>query len=653
MTSKETQDLDPVTFEVLKNSFITAVDQMAEQMLRTCYSFVIYNRDFSNALHDAEGNCVAQGNADIAVHVGTLHYTCKDVIRVFGGDMYPGDVYAINDPYAGGTQFSDVRLIRPIFDEEVLIGFSQSNGHWSDLGGSVPGSFNVAAHEMFGEAVRITPVRLFHKGRFCSDVANMIAANTRDPASIIGDIHSQAQATQVAEREVQRLVAKYGRDQVLQGMREVQDYVERSVRQRIADLPDGTWQAVDYIDRDPGAGEGMIPIHVKMTIKGDEILYDFEGSHPTIASIYNSADGATFSAVAAGMKTFFPELPLNSGFYRPLQVTAPDNSVVSAKWPVAVTGFLMPFEKIMNAIFEMWSQIIPERAIACAFNLEYLLAGGNDLRKPDRPIYMFYEWLPGGWGGRNGKDGSDVTTACFGTGLMSQPSEGNERVNPTRADEFQIMQDSPGPGKWRGGAGVIKGSTLLEADNTVISYICDRERAVVWGIEGGLPSMPHGLMIEHSDTGEEKWLGSVFSNYKIKSGDRFTRPTAGGGGFGDPLERDPEQVLEDVIDDYVSVKRAERDYGVVIEAVDPDMLDYRIDVAATEAARTDIRQNRKAWARTDPAKVSELYRAGEIDQLDAVRRYAVILDWGTGELMPKSTDQFRESFERRAVAHWG
>ena len=133
----------------------------------------------------------------------------------------------------------------------------------------------------------------------------------------------------------------------------------------------------------------------------------------------------------------------------------------------------------------------------------------------------------------------------------------------------------------------------------------------------------------------------------------FTRPTAGGGGFGDPLERDPEQVLEDVIDDYVSVKRAERDYGVVIEAVDPDMLDYRIDVAATEAARTDIRQNRKAWARTDPAKVSELYRAGEIDQLDAVRRYAVILDWGTGELMPKSTDQFRESFERRAVAHWG
>jgi N-methylhydantoinase B len=574
------------------------------------------------------------------------------VIRVFKGDMYPGDVYAINDPYAGGTHFSDVRLIRPIFDEETLIGFSQSNGHWSDLGGSVPGSFNVAAHEMFGEAVRITPIRLFHKGKFCADVANMIAANTRDPASIIGDIHSQAQATQVAERELQRLVGKYGRDQVTQGMDAVQDYVERAVRQRIADLPDGTWEAVDYIDRDPGAGEGMIPIHIKMTIKGDQIVYDFEGSHPTISSIYNSAHGATFSAVVAGMKTFFPDLPLNSGFYRMVEVKAPKNSVVSAEWPVAVTGFLMPFEKIMNAIFEMWSKIMPERAIACAFNLEYLLAGGNDLRKPDKPIYMFYEWLPGGWGGRNGKDGSDVTTACFGTGLMSQPSEGNERVNPTRADEFQIKQDSPGPGKWRGGAGVIKASTLLEAENTVMSYICDRERAVVWGVEGGLPSMPHGLMIKHADTGEEKWLGSVFSNYKIKSGDKFTRPTAGGGGYGDPMERDPERVLQDVIDEYVSIRRAELDYGVVIKVIDADMLDYEIDAAATEKARAHIRANRVGWARMDPEIVSDMYRKGEIDEMDAVRKYAVILDWGTGELMPNSTRQFRESFEKRSVAHW-
>ncbi len=644
--------LDPVTFEVLKNSFITTVDQMAEQMLRTCYSFVIYNRDFSNALHDADGNSVAQGNYDIAVHVGTLHNTCKEVIRVFEGDMAPGDVYAINDPYAGGTHFSDVRLVRPIFDEDTLIGFAQSNGHWSDLGGSVPGSFDVTARDMFREGLRITPVRLFRQGRFCSDVANMIAANTRDPASIIGDIHSQAQATQAAERELLRLTKKYGRDKVTRGMGEVQDYVERAVRKRLAELPDGTWETVDYIDRDLGGGEGMIPIRIKMTIKGDAVHYDFTGSHATIASMYNSAPGATFSAVVAGMKTFFPDLPLNSGFYRMIRVTAPKNSVVSAEWPVAVTGFLMPFEKIMNAIFEMWSQIMPERAIACAFNLEYLLAGGRDARKSEKPIFMFYEWLPGGWGGRNGKDGADVTTACFGTGLMSQPNEGNERVNPTRTTEFQIKRDSAGPGKWRGGVGVQKTSLLLEAEGAVMSYICDRERAVVWGVEGGLPSMPHGLTIRRAGEDTDKWLGSVFSDYPVYTGDEFARPTAGGGGFGDPLERDPEHVMEDVIDDYVSIERAKVDYGVVVKAIDPDLCKYEIDAAATQAARAEIRANRKDWARMDPHAVSARYKAGEIDSLDAVRRFAVILDWESGEVLEKTTAQFRESFEKRSVAHW-
>ncbi|MBD0415279.1 hydantoinase B/oxoprolinase family protein [Oryzicola mucosus] len=646
------QSLDPVTFEVLKNSFITTVDQMAEQMLRTCYSFVIYNRDFSNALHDADGNSVAQGNYDIAVHVGTLHNTCKEVIRVFEGDMAPGDVYAINDPYAGGTHFSDVRLVRPIFDEDKLIGFSQSNGHWSDLGGSVPGSFDVTARDMFREGLRITPLRLFQRGRFCSDVANMIAANTRDPASIIGDIHSQAQATQAAEREVLRLVKKYGRDQVTRGMEEVQDYVERAVRKRLSELPDGTWETVDYIDRDLGAGEGMIPIRIKMTIKGDQIHYDFTGSHHTIASMYNSAPGATFSAVVAGMKTFFPDLPLNSGFYRMIEVTAPKNSIVSAEWPVAVTGFLMPFEKIMNSIFEMWSKIMPERAIACAFNLEYLLAGGRDARKPEKPIFMFYEWLPGGWGGRNGKDGADVTTACFGTGLMSQPNEGNERVNPTRTTEFQIKQDSAGPGKWRGGVGVQKTSLLLEAEGAVMSYICDRERAVVWGVEGGLPSMPHGLTMKRAGEETDIWLGSVFSDYPVHTGDEFARPTAGGGGFGDPLQRDPAKVMEDVIDDYVSLARAKTDYGVVIREIDRDLCQYEIDADATEACRADIRAKRKDWARTDPGEVARRYKSGEIDSLDAVRHYAVILDWETGEVLPKTTEQFRESFEKRTVAHW-
>ena len=644
--------LDPVTFEVLKNAFITSVDQMAEQILRTCYSFVIYNRDFSSALHDAKGECAAQGNQDIAVHVGTLHFTCQEVIRHFEGDMHEGDVFAINDPYAGGTHFSDVRLIRPIFADGEIIAYSQSNGHWSDVGGSVPGSFDVSAKEMFKEGLRITPVRLYSKRKLCRDVAHLIASNTRDPASIIGDIQAQAQATQVCEREIQRLVGKYGRNTVVTGLASVQDYVERSVRQRLASLPDGEWETVDFIDRDPTGGEGLIPIRIKLTIKGDKAIYDFTGSHPTIGSIYNSAFGTTFSAVAAGMKTFFPDLPLNSGFYRCFEIIAPEGSIVDAKWPIAVTGFLMPFEKIMNGIYEIWSRLMPERALACAFNLEYLLTGGLDARTPDKPIFMFYDWLPGGWGGRNGKDGVNVTTACFGTGLMSQPVEGQERANPILTTECEILRDSPGPGKWRGGAGITKVSRMLQAEKAVISYICDRERAIVWGIEGGLPSMPHGLTIKRSNAEKEERLGSVFSDVPISEGDVFGRPTAGGGGFGDPLERDPALVVEDVKDDYVSTERAAIDYGVVIKTIDAELCEYEVDKDATAALRAEIRATRVADARLAPEIVAQRYRDGELGPLDAVRKHAVILDWGSGELLPRSTQQFREVFERRSVAKW-
>ncbi len=646
------QTLDPVTFEVLKNAFITSVDQMAEQVLRTCYSFVIYNRDFSSALHDAEGNCVAQGNQDIAVHVGTLHFTCKAVIEAFKGRMKPGDVYAINDPYAGGTHFSDVRLIRPIFSSGRVIGYSQSNGHWSDVGGSVPGSFDVLAREMFKEGLRITPVKLWSEGEFCADVAHMIASNCRDPESIIGDMQAQAVATQVCEREILRLVDKYGLSAVEAAMAEVQDYVERAVRQRLAALPDGTWSTQDWVDRDPAGEEGLIPIKVKMIIKGDKAYYDFTGSHGTIASIYNSAEGATFSAVSAGMKTFFPDLPLNSGFYRAFEIEAPEGSIVDARWPVAVTGFLMPFEKIMNSIYEMWSDIIPERAIACAFNLEYLLAGGMDTRGEQEQLFMFYDWLPGGWGGRNGKDGSNTTTACFGTGLQIQPVEGQERAIPVITTEFEIQQDSGGPGKWRGGAGVRKTSILLDCDKAVLSYVCDRERAVVWGIKGGLPSMPHGLHLVRNGTDHEHWLGSIFSDEPIFKGDVFSRPTAGGGGYGDPLERDPKAVLEDVIDEYVSIERAKKDYGVVIRPIDPEVCEYEIDETASEIERNNIRRARAGWLAADPESIAEAYRKGKVDQYDAVRRHAVVLDWNTGELLPKSTAQFREMFRVRSAAAW-
>ncbi|WP_416444601.1 hydantoinase B/oxoprolinase family protein [Leucobacter sp. HNU] len=646
--------LDPVTFEVLKNAFATSVDLMSEQILRTCYSFVIYSRDFSSALCDKHGNTVMQGSGDIAVHVGTLHFQAKAVIEEFGDDIHPGDVFAINDPYRGGTHFNDVSFVRPVFSEGRIIAFAQNKGHWADIGGKVPGSFDVSAAEHFGEGLRITPIRVWSQGRFLHDVAQLLVANTRAPEQALGDLHAQSEATAVCEREVLRLVERYGTETVELAMQETQDYVERTVRRRLAELPRGRWETVDYLDLDPGKPEGLVPVKIVMTLDGEGIHYDLEGSADVVDTFLNSGYGTTFSAIYAGTKTFFPDVPLNSGFYA--AVTAdigPEGTVVNAGWPYAVTGFCSgPYEKLMNGIFEIWSQIMPERAMACAFNLEYLLVGGRDARREENPYFMWYDWMAGGWGGRSSKDGSSATAPVFGVGLAVQACEGQERLTPVLTTMHQIGTDSGGPGRFRGGCGVEKGGMLTDADASVMSYCCDRARSITWGIEGGLPSIPHGVWLNR-DTDSERFLGSIFSSVPVQPGDTFYRPSAGGGGFGDPLHRTPEEVLEDVIDGYVSIERASADYGVVILPVDPDLDRYEIDREATATQRSWIRANRAEWLEADAESVAQQYRAGEIDLLDVIRRHGVVLDWGTGELFAETTRQHREQMQRRSAAHWG
>lgn len=645
--------LDPVTFEVLKNAFSTSVDLMAEQILRTCHSFVIYARDFSSALCDRNGDTVMQGSQDIAVHVGTLHYTAKAVIDAFGEDIHPGDVFAINDPYLGGTHFNDVRIVRPVFHDGEIIAFAQSNGHWADMGGSVPGSFDVNAKDHFAEGVRIPPVRLWEQGRYLWEVARLILSNTRAAEDTEGDLHAQAEATRVCEREILRLVEKYGRDTILTAFGEVQDYVERLTRQRVATLPDGTWQTEDYLDFDPDRGEGLVPIKVKLTIEGDQMRYDLSGSHPAVGTFLNAAFGSATSAVVAGTKTFFPDVPLNAGFYRAVHVDlGPEGSVVNAPWPVAVTGFCSgPYEKIMNAIFEIWSQIMPERAIACSFNLEYLLVGGRDGRTADEGQFMWYDWMVGGWGGRNGKDGSSCTAPIFGVGLAVQPLEGQERLSPVITTGHELVPDSGGPGRYRGGLGVEKGGTLTETHRAVMSYCCDRARSITWGIDGGLPSIPHGVWLNKGKA-DERFLGAVFSNVPVGRGDTFTRPSAGGGGLGDPLERDPAAVCEDVADGYVTIERARKDYGVVVREINPNLGQYEVDHEATDHERGRIRSERVGWLEEDPESIARRYRAGELDVMDLIRQYGVIVDWGTGELLANTTNQFRAMLQRRASSHW-
>jgi N-methylhydantoinase B len=232
-----------------------------------------------------------------------------------------------------------------------------------------------------------------------------------------------------------------------------------------------------------------------------------------------------------------------------------------------------------------------------------------------------------------------------------QPFEGQERLSPVVTSTHRIVPDSGGPGRFRGGCGVEKGGTLTEIEDTVISYCCDRARSITWGIEGGLPSCPHGVWLSE-DGSEERFLGAVFSNIPVERGYAFTRPSAGGGGYGDPLLREPEAVKEDVADGYVTPEGARRDYGVVVREVDAGLAEWKVDEEATEGERRRIRENRIGWLEADPEGLARRYREGEIGTLELIRRHGVILDWGTGELLPKTTEGFRAMLKRRLVPHW-
>jgi N-methylhydantoinase B len=258
--------------------------------------------------------------------------------------------------------------------------------------------------------------------------------------------------------------------------------------------------------------------------------------------------------------------------------------------------------------------------------------------------------MAGGWGGRDGKDGANATAPVFGAGLAVQSLEGQERDTPLLTSQHSIVTDSAGPGEFRGGCGLRKGGRILECESAVMSCCTDRARSITWGINGGLPGIPHGVSL--TQDGEQTEMGTVFSNHPISEGDEFVRPSSGGGGFGDPLERDPEAVVEDVKDDYVSVERAAKDYGVVVEEIDADLCEYEIDEDATAEKRDHIRTNREDWLEEDPEAIAEQYRDGDLDKLDLVRRYGVILDWSNGDLLERTTEQFREMLQDRAVREW-
>lgn len=580
--------IDPVTFEVLRNAFVAAVDEMGMMLEKVAFSMVVSEgRDFSTSISDARGDLVAEGTQDLPGHIGTIPFTTRGVIEHIGlGDLREGDIVLMNDPFIGGTHCQDARTVMPVFWEGELIAFVQSCAHWVDAGGAVPGSFQVDAGSPYEEALYIPPIHLVRRGALDERVLALVLRNVRVPEVTRGDIAAMLEACRTGEARVHALCARYGLDTVRAQMAHQIDHSRAMLGSHFAALPDGEYAFTDFIDYDPRAAiRDPLPVSCRMTIAGERATFDFSDSAPQARSAVNATRSLLWSAVVVATKSVFPDVAVNQGMFQAIDVHAREGLVVTAQFPAAVSGaFATCYEKITSAVHGCFLQVVPERAMVACGNICNVVIGGHDPRPGFEREYVIYNWLEGGYGARPGKRDNHTAMSLFGSGTQNQPIERAEYEYPIMYECYELAADSAGPGRHRGGLGVEKNFTLTHGTGT-LSVLGDREFKPAWGGGGGHDAKRANQLLYKAGEPDEETIGMKRSGVPVEAGHRFRYWQGGGGGYGPPAERPPEWVLEDVIDGYVSIASARDDYRVEIVVVDAEAGRYEIDEQATARLR--------------------------------------------------------------------
>ena len=585
-TARATAGIDPVTFEVLKNVFDYATARMSSVLQRASFSPILADIvDFSNAVYDADMRCLSQA-ANCPVHLAAMKYSALASADRFGiENLEAGDVVALNDPYNGGTHINDITFTMPIFYEGVRLGFAVSRGHWMDLGGGSAGGQNFYGTHVAGEGLRIPPLKIYKQGEINSDLLAIMRNNTRTPHFIEGDLQAHMGALHAAERELQAAAERYGPAVVKAAMAEVIAYTERIVRTSIEKIPDGIYRAEDYADTD-GYSEGPIPVKVALTVDGSSIHVDFTGSHPQCKGAINSPMANTVSAALYSLQFFLaPHAPANEGMFAPITIHLPDDCWLNAKWPAPTIGSTtMTSSKITSALWQALAQAIPDQVTASTYaECNWFV---SSVRAPNGQTDVFSDLPAGGWGGTPYSDGMNVTQDPLGN-CMNMQAEVAELMFPIAYEAFELRQDSAGPGRYRGGLGAhfavrycAEGELSMETARTI---------AGTPGVNGGGPSAVQRAIKESADghreviggwTPEGQWKNPLLTAKPFAYGESFRFESTGGGGWGDPKTRPVQEVLDDVIDEYISVRAAREHYGV---AIDPETLE--LDPAETARLR--------------------------------------------------------------------
>lgn len=578
-------DIDPITFEVMRSIFEFASDRMATVLQRSSFSPILADMlDFSNAIYDSDLQLLSQA-ANCPVHLAAMKFSAEEAVKGVGAEnVHEGDVLVLNDPYRGGTHINDITFTKPIYYKKQLIGYGVSRGHWMDLGGGGAGGQAFSTH-IAAEGLRLPPLKIYSGGKLNEDLLAIILNNSRTPHFIKGDVQAHLGALLAAEQELQRACDRYGVDVVRAAMKKIQAYTEKMVRESIRTIPNGIYEAEDYADTD-GIAQKRVKVKVRLEIEDTSIKVDFTGTDPMCQGAINSPKANTMSAALYSLQFFLaPDAPQNQGLFNPIEVILPEGCWLNATWPAPTIGCTtLTASKITSAIWQALAKAIPERVTgSTCSDANWFVASCTDAEgKTD----VFSDLPAGGWGGTPYSDGMNVTMDPLGN-CMNMAAETAELFFPIAYEAFELRRDSAGAGQYRGGLGsVFKVRFFVGGE---LGMETSRTLAGSPGAAGGLASAVQRSSHIRADgtldviggiDDDGNWHNPLLASHKFGADETFMFESTGGGGWGNPRKRSVQDVLEDVLDEYISIDAAKNLYGVVI---DPNTL--KVDEAATAAVR--------------------------------------------------------------------
>jgi N-methylhydantoinase B len=551
--------VSPITTELIRAALTYASEEMGIALRNSSYSPNIRERmDHSCSIFDVRRRLLAQAE-HIPVHLGSLPFAVHSTLESFKETLVEGDDILVNDPALAGTHLPDLTLIKPVFYKGKPAGYVANKAHHSDIGGKSPGSMPSDSTELREEGLIIEPVKLIRSGIVDNDVIDMITSNVRTPKTTIGDLKAQIAANKTGERRLIEVIERYGADVVEEAVDSAMTISEKRLRKSLEEMPEGEFEAEDYIE-DAGIIDEQSRIRVKITKNADSIKIDYTGTDGQVKAPINAPLGVTMAGVYYTIKCVTdPTIPTNDGFSRPIEIYAPKGSLLNPIFPAPVAGGnVETSQRNVDTLLKAFSKMIPEKICAAAQGTMNNITVGGEEQIGGR--WSFYETIGGGMGASSEVDGADGVHVHM-TNTMNTPMETIESSYPLRLIKYELREDSGGPGKKRGGVGIER-SWILLGENATVSILAERNKIAPWGLRGGREAAKGEFFLLSSD-GTKRKIGSK-STFELKKGEALIIRTPGGGGYGDPRERDPDAVLRDVLNGLVSVEAADREYGVAI-----------------------------------------------------------------------------------------